>query len=182
MKIISLFDYHKYWLSYRDRIRNDHFDAISDRILDFKNGKADAIEFFADVISGIYTPAWDGYHCALVPSHDPLTVRTPMHQVVEDLCRRHKVWNDAGALRRVRKIQKLSCGGNRSVEVHIGSIRIAPESRIYGRNYLLFDDVRTTGNSLTACGKILRNAGAKEVIAIVLGTTVDEYAYRSRCG
>ncbi len=181
MKLISLFDYHKYWLSYRNRIRNDNFDAISERILDFKNGDENAIEFFTNVITNIFDEKWNGSYCAVVPSHDPETLETPMHQVVDELCRQHRLGNDARVLQRIKLIQKLACGGNRSVDVHLDSIRIHPNSCVAGRNYLLFDDVKTTGNSLIACAQLLKNAGANEVTAIVLGTTVYEYEY-SNCG
>ncbi len=177
MKLISLFDYHKKWISKRNGIRNENFDAISNRILDFKYGDESAIEFFTNVITNIFDEKWNGYYCAVVPSHDPDILESPMHQVVDELCRRHRLWNDAHALQRIKKIQKLSCGGNRSVHVHLNSICIHPNSCVAGKKYLLFDDVKTTGNSLIACAHILKNAGAKEVTAIVLGTTVYEYAY-----
>ena len=181
MKLYSLFDYHKYWLSYRNRIRNDNFDANSERILDFKNGDENAIEYFTNVITNVFDEQWNGSYCAVVPSHDPNTLETPMHQVVDELCRRHRLGNDAHVLQRIKLIQKLSWGGNRSVGVHLDSIRIHPNSCVAGKKYLLFDDVKTTGNSLIACAHLLKNAGANEVTAIVLGTTVYEYEY-ANCG
>ena len=110
MKLYSLFDYHKYWLSYRNRIRNDNFDANSERILDFKNGDENAIEYFTNVITNVFDEQWNGSYCAVVPSHDPNTLETPMHQVVDELCRRHRLGNDAHVLQRIKLIQKLSWG------------------------------------------------------------------------
>lgn len=42
---------------------------------------------------------------------------------------------------------------------------------IKGKNVLLLDDVRTTGNSLSACKQVLEEAGALTVQCLALGQT-----------
>ena len=39
---------------------------------------------------------------------------------------------------------------------------------IKNRNILLVDDIYTTGSILEECGKVLKEAGAKEIIGIVV--------------
>ncbi|PIP24742.1 MAG: hypothetical protein COX33_00260 [Candidatus Nealsonbacteria bacterium CG23_combo_of_CG06-09_8_20_14_all_36_125] len=40
--------------------------------------------------------------------------------------------------------------------------------QILGRKILLVDDIYTTGSTLTECAKVLKEAGAKEIIGIVI--------------
>lgn len=48
------------------------------------------------------------------------------------------------------------------------SIKRGFESQIKGKSIILVDDVCTTGSTLNECSKILKNAGVKKIIALVL--------------
>jgi ComF family protein len=50
----------------------------------------------------------------------------------------------------------------------IGSFRVMNEEKIKGRNIILIDDVTTTGATLSEAKKILKNAGAKKIIAFTV--------------
>ncbi len=49
-----------------------------------------------------------------------------------------------------------------------GVFQIRPEARIVGRTVVLIDDVATTGATLESAARVLREAGARSVIALVL--------------
>ena len=45
---------------------------------------------------------------------------------------------------------------------------VCNNKKIIDKNILLFDDIYTTGSTIKECSKILKNAGAKNVGAIVI--------------
>jgi ComF family protein len=49
---------------------------------------------------------------------------------------------------------------------------LAPEITVKGKNYILADDIFTTGASLNECAKALKNAGAAKVLCITLAVSV----------
>jgi predicted amidophosphoribosyltransferase len=53
--------------------------------------------------------------------------------------------------------------GDRSQQKHLDSIRIINKEIIKGNNIWLLDDITTSGNTLMACKKLLKEAGAFEV-------------------
>lgn len=75
-------------------------------------------------------------------------------------------------LRRFKTIDKLSQGGNRSIEQHKNSIDIKYKKAIPRRHFIIIDDVTTTGNSLEACRQILLDNGAESVRCVAIGRTL----------
>jgi predicted amidophosphoribosyltransferase len=49
-----------------------------------------------------------------------------------------------------------------------GAFEIRPGSEVDNQRVLLLDDVMTTGATLDACAKALRDAGAKSVVALTV--------------
>ena len=49
-----------------------------------------------------------------------------------------------------------------------GAFEMGPGSQVDNRRVLLLDDVMTTGATLDACSKALRDAGAKSVVALTV--------------
>lgn len=45
---------------------------------------------------------------------------------------------------------------------------IKDNKEILGKNIIIFDDIYTTGSTINECSRILKNAGAKEIVAVTL--------------
>jgi predicted amidophosphoribosyltransferase len=140
----------------------------SKRILDVKEGEARGINhFFNYMVGRVKSPE----AIAVVPSHDPAKGPGGLHTLAARLADQLGLVDASGTLIRHTKIKKMTDGGDRSVEVHLGSVHIPDASSIAGRNVLLLDDVTSTGCSLAACAHLLLDAGAASVKCVALGQT-----------
>ncbi len=160
--------YHPYWIDRNAREHNPKFDIFSGKILDLKEGKSSAIRYFYDILDAEINP---GVTICVVPSSDPDNIHSGIARLGAMLAgsdRKDRVYY----LQRKEAIEKLSHGGNRSMDVHFRSIGTMDEVDISGEIVLLMDDITTTGNSLYACKKILMDRGAGTVEMFALGKTV----------
>lgn len=162
-------DYHKYWIN--DGQHNPNFDYASGKILDVKNNKDEAIDWFAQRIK---EATKEGDIICVVPSSSGSSENYGIGKIAWILSRYKRI-NGSKCLIRYKAIEKLSRGGDRSIWVHLNSIGVKNSDLIKDKNVILIDDVTTTGNSMMACQKLLLDAGAKSVRCIALGKTVDEY-------
>ena len=55
-----------------------------------------------------------------------------------------------------------------------------PMGEIAGRRILLIDDICTTGATLSECARVLKDAGAAEVVCAVVALTRQEKGRRTR--
>jgi len=77
----------------------------------------------------------------------------------------------SGIVKRIKdtKAQSLLDKRNRALNVRDAFSVKAPE-KIKGKSVLLVDDIMTTGSTLEECGRILKQAGADRVMALVVAT------------
>jgi ComF family protein len=73
----------------------------------------------------------------------------------------------SNGLRRLGQSRQLGSRREDRLTQLAGSFAVKNPSRIAGRQILLIDDVLTTGGSLTSAAKTLKQAGAKQVDALV---------------
>jgi hypoxanthine phosphoribosyltransferase len=149
----------------------DDFDFIgySSEILSLKNCEPSALKAFADCIS---SNLGNGFDClAVVPSHYSGIDTSGIKLLSKEISRSMKLVDARSCLIRHENIERLSTGGDRSIETHLKSIQVANKELIEGKNVLLLDDISTTGNSLKACKQLLTLAGVKAVKSFVLGKT-----------
>lgn len=162
--IYYLGDYHPYRLNDE---RNKAFDAYSGSILDLKERQPRGIDFFHDRLDRLIP---EGTILVTVPSHDPASSESGITILARRLSETGRV-DATSCLKRITQIEKLTHGGDRSINTHLGSIRVQETDLFKGKTVVLLDDVTTTGNSLLACKNLLIQAGAREVIPLALGKT-----------
>jgi predicted amidophosphoribosyltransferase len=148
--------------------RNELFDGFSSKILELKENNILAVNHFFNLLKNYFD---EDYTITVVPSHDPLKTTSGLKTLAQKLATFNN-WTDAtSCLIRTKKIGKLAHGGNRSIDVHLNSIRVNNANLIRGKNVLVLDDVTTSGNSLLACKKLLKEASALNIRTFAIAKT-----------
>lgn len=167
-EIVVYSNYHPYWNNRETRERNPRFDVFSGKLLDLKEGKPSAIEYFFDILDKEINP---GVTICVVPSSDADNTDSGIAKLALALANSNRK-DMVYYLQRKKSIPKLAHGGYRGKEVHYQSIETVKDMDITGDIVLLMDDITTSGNSLYACKNILIESGADTVEMFALGKTV----------
>lgn len=154
--------------------------GVSESIIFFKQGYQIPIDRFTDEMKEALLQKADNdkskfekKYLVLVPSHTEGKWSLSLEKMAKKLCQELNMTDYSKALERVREHEKLATGGDRSIESHISTMQINPEYDIKGKEIIVLDDVTTSGNSLLASAKILKDAGAGQVSAIAIGKTTE---------
>lgn len=79
-----------------------------------------------------------------------------------------KISTDLVRVRRTRSQAAMASFARRAANV-AGAFTVRCRHNFIGRSICLVDDIKTTGATLNECAKILKEAGAEKVFALVLG-------------
>lgn len=165
VRIGYLGEYHPY-----DQGTNSSFDQYSRSVLDIKDGRPGSELPFAQPLAA---------HTQLLAPHAVLTYypsskagkeKKGLAGLIRLVAREDdEVFPDL--LIRTRTVDKRATGGDRSLEVQLGSIEVSKPASIRGKLVVVVDDVVTTGTSLVAARQLLLKAGAGDVVQIALART-----------
>lgn len=148
---------------------NPEFDKFSGNILNFKSDKPGMIEYFANQLNNIDFDKTDAI--VIVPSHSPKNKNSPVKKLAQELAARNG-WIDAtDCVVRAYEIPKLSHGGERSMDIHLKSLKILNQQLIANKNILVLDDVTTSGNSLSATMQLLKANHVNSVWSLAIAKT-----------
>jgi len=115
------------------------------------------------------------YHMLLsVPLHKHKEISRGYNQaylISRELSRKLKLPERSRLIKRCRytEAQSLLDKEKRSRNVK-GAFAVISPDRIAGKSILLVDDILTTGSTLEECGRVLKNAGAAKITAVVVAT------------
>ncbi|MDP4094776.1 MAG: ComF family protein [Bacillota bacterium] len=77
----------------------------------------------------------------------------------------------SGILERTRNTPKQSLLGKEQRGLNIkGAFKVNNADKVKGKKILIIDDILTTGSTLSECGRVLTEAGAKSVTAAVIAS------------
>ncbi len=169
-EILSYGTYHKYRLP--DGSVNPDFrkDIISGLILDVKEKKERALNYFYNALSGEIEK---GVAICVVPSHSAgNTNQSGIAILARRLASSENRIDMVDYILRSETIDKLATGGERSMDIQKKTLAVNPELPIADNVILVVDDVSTSGNSLMACRDLLLENGAERVAMFALGKSI----------
>lgn len=143
-------------------------NAFSRLIWDYKNKMGNAIEAVTKIFIQVFNK---DFTITGVPS-SVVGNMSALPQVIKRLPQGYNIVDATCCLERVKSIQSAHHGGTRSAFLHKETIQLKDKELIKGKNVLLFDDIVTTGSSMSACCDILRQANPKSIVCFCLGRTV----------
>ena len=155
--------------SYIPTKRGGKDDEFSRKILDFKDGDSGILKYFFVILRNKNFHNIDAI--VYMPSSDATKKTTPVKELAKMLAECNG-WIDAtDCLVRHTSKEKAAHGGDRSIAGHEKTLVVRNKDKIYNKNVLVLDDVTTSGNSLEAAMKLLRNANVKSVASFALAKT-----------
>jgi hypothetical protein len=180
--------------NYYPKNRASKHDAYSKEILKLKNQKESfdwqhTWDIGTELWEEEFSFRWFDFELQLasVPSSKSVTAVNGMHGLVqswENQADWEGIAHHADLFKRHTSIKSAHLGGDRSIEVHMNSIRIGStfmeyihsldkeyEQHLLNTPLFIFDDVTTGGNSLLACRKIAAAAGFRDIHLCALGKT-----------
>lgn len=155
----------------------DFCKAADGRLLDFKEGKQEAVEAetgeFKKALIALQLPR--STILVVVPGHEERNSNEdrPLARVVRALSKcddRYVPMVDA--LIRTRTILRRSTSGDRSFVATVRSMRVTDAASLKRAVVVVLDDTVTTGKSVAAARWLLLEAGATRVAAVALARTV----------
>ena len=180
-KVIYYFTNYYQW----DKVKDLEFDnpkrQCSERIYSLaKRGRQDYYGYFASCIMTHFKD-FDGYEWVVctVPGHaQTQKISNNMDKFLNRVCFPQNIKPVIGTIVRSKEMPEKHGGdyGSRTVEKDLESFT-GDTRNIIDRNFIIFDDITTSGCSLVAARQFLKARGANKVVCIALGKTVEDYGY-----
>ena len=109
------------------------------------------------------------------PGHSPSSPDSPDSFMITELdisslCSDPQFSVRPRLLERVVEVDKQATGGVRSISIHLKSIEVKED--LSGKIVCIMDDIWTTGCTLSACTKLVKQRGAEQVYTLAIGKTV----------
>jgi competence protein ComFC len=132
-------------------------------------GRVRLAGLFADLAAAAFPPEWKTYPIVPVPSRPGRKTLDPADRVTACL-EKHHGRTVRRLLARTGGLQQKSLDLPRRRENLRGMIRLAPASGLSGLapQVILLDDIFTTGATIDACARVLRDAGCQRVYSLTL--------------
>ncbi|MCE7936424.1 ComF family protein [Candidatus Saccharibacteria bacterium CPR2] len=155
----------------------EYEEPISTLIQKFKyNNAKDAYKIFANFLADVLP---HGLPSNMLVTHVPTAnnrIRVRGYDQCELLARKlakQRGWQYSRLLLRVTNARQVGSSKHARLHQMDGAFWAINQNEIAGKEILIIDDVVTTGATLSACAKTLKNAGAKTVSAIAIAQTCE---------
>ncbi len=170
--ILYLYDYYP--------SRYAEHNGVSENILKFKDNDDYAVAFLCTDIKGAIDVYFkkrrealsDAIVC-IVPSHEKDIYSDALKFLASSVCDEFGCKNAWNLILRTKTHEKLSGGGDRSVKGLLDTMALYAGYNLTDKMVVVFDDITTTGNTMEAVKRLLKEKGVKDIYAITLGRTCE---------
>lgn len=172
----NIYYFHNYFnYNYvRDMTSDDNRKKNTVRILEFKKGYTSTYTYYRKCLECLETLYGEWIMCS-IPGHKQInTDDNPMNDFLSSINFGERFRIEPGLIKRSEETLAKHEGGygDRTVEKDLKTLVIS-DSNVYNKNVIVFDDVTTTGSSLSAAKYLLYEKGAKNVICIAFAKTYE---------
>ncbi|MFV7785600.1 ComF family protein [Shewanella marisflavi] len=175
-------DYPPYWIYGESKTHNPHRTQDTYRVMDMKNPDSrnyqTSLRHFQGKLLGFFRrfPELERYaaiNLAIIPSSTAGKESVPLRAIVQHLNLNlpQTIRYNPQFLVRTYSVPSAHEGGQRNEQIHLDSIVVGTDIEP-NVPLILLDDVYTTGSSMNACTRLLREAGVEHIYQLVLGKTV----------
>ena len=176
-KVIYYFFTYYQWEKVKDLDKEDKKRKNTIRILNFKKGEETDFGYFYTCLKSQFS-AFEGtdWVAISVPSHDQTSNRkNHMDRFLERISLPKNIKSESGIILRSKPMLEKHGGnyGERTIEKDLDSFT-GNTRNIIDRNFIIFDDITTSGSSLEAARQFLKKRGANKIVCIAFGKTNDE--------
>lgn len=163
-------------------VRSERHNGISSRIIDFKRGEVTAVSQFSVEMQEALEENCKNNHYStkdtvlcIVPSHKDGIYSYGLTKMAENLISYFDLIDGRRIIKRITLHEQNSAGADRSIQKQLETLCIDDHDGVLvDKNVLVLDDIVTTGNTIEAVRRLLRNAQASSVSAITIGRTFDD--------
>lgn len=144
-------------------------DPWSQAIIGVKQHEPEAVAYVSGILKKIISE--DNQAIILtIPSSTADSI-SGMNEVVSQMYASDPEHDSSNWLRRTRSIPKAAQGGTRDEALHVQTMELLHPEQFRGRTVIILDDVKTSGASFKAACRVVKAAGAKQVVCLSLGRT-----------
>jgi predicted amidophosphoribosyltransferase len=165
--------YIHYYHPYRGGSNPNFEKRTSGKILDLKDQKDNAINFFKSEIIKLFpipSRTTEIVICC-APSSNKDKISSGIRTLSEKLVLDKKFIDGTSLIVRTTSIPKLSTGGKRDYKLQKDSLSFVKKIDLNDKIVYLIDDIVTSGVTLRACKDLLKENGAREVHCFAIGRT-----------
>jgi predicted amidophosphoribosyltransferase len=152
-------------------------------LLAFKNGRYDAMQYFRKVVVSVvekYASRLSSLDCIVCvpPSAGNVTgVMSGLAQAIAEQTGKEHLESIIIRSAPIRKAAKSDIRPTHQEQYDSMTVVYEQRSKVASKNILLVDDVYTSGASFSAARARLYEAGAKDVVGLILGKAISSYTY-----
>lgn len=152
--------------------------GISEKIIAFKNGNTDAIDYFCRVMKDVLDERFKDnlsglgeYTVCIMPAHDRGMYSVGLRLLARFLVDAYGMTDGIELVQRIKTHDRNANGGDRSIAGQLQTLAIDDRYAVADKKILILDDVTTSGNSILAVKRLLTDRGNNWFVSIALGRT-----------